>query len=92
MEYINDIFTLSIRNKQEKDEFGETGFRECFSIKADLNYEAFMYIAANSGKSISSYHYVNSVKTYDLDNLVEESTIIPDSLPKFTDKAKDLLN
>lgn len=43
------------------------GYEECFKVQADLDYEGFFVIAANSGKALNNYHYINSIKTVDLD-------------------------
>lgn len=50
----------------------ETEFVTCFEAQWDLNYEAFFFLAANSGKAISNYHYVNSIRTSDLDQQIED--------------------
>ena len=47
---------------------GDPDYKDCFSAKWDLNYEAFFFVAANSGRSVNSYHYVNSIQTRDLDS------------------------
>lgn len=46
----------------------ETAYEECFSIKVDLSYEGFFFIGANSGKALNNYHYINAIRTSDLDH------------------------
>jgi hypothetical protein len=41
----------------------------------DLDYEAYFFISANSGKAISSYHFIHNIETIDLDTRIEDYTI-----------------
>jgi hypothetical protein len=65
LEYMNGVFSLSTKT----DSYSE--YTLCFKIVADMNYEKYFFIAANSGKSINNYHYIKSVAASNLDKQVD---------------------
>jgi len=66
MRYKNGEFSLDIKHKN-----GDETFYPCFTMPYEMNYEAFFFIAALSGKSLNNHHYIHSIATVDLDNKID---------------------
>lgn len=62
--YKDGVLIVSLRDKNVEEDF-----QECFRIDQhiDLSYEKYFFMSALSGMALNNYHYINSVKTFDLD-------------------------
>lgn len=60
-----------------------------------MDYEAFFFISASSGKTLSNYHYIHSIKTTDLSTEIdskEAEKAKKEGFEAFSYQGKDLLN
>lgn len=57
-----EIIVMTKDKADPGDGLGEADYQSCFSFKYDMDYELFFFIAANSGKAIQNYHFINSIR------------------------------
>jgi hypothetical protein len=64
VQYKQGFLTVSFKDKRDRN---NDNFEDCFKFEVDLDYEGYFFLAANSGKALNNYHYINDIKMVDLD-------------------------